>query len=157
MSSTPKSNICSFTYVFTLHLVTSTRGQLQPKCPNCSCTGRRGLAPRACGGATPGARETKISPHSLPRMSSSRRDLAIRPFSEAHGGFRRLAPTKMPQLFLYRSAWSRALFARRRDTGCARNEDFGTSFATDALFSSRSRDPSRRGGAQRLLGKDCQI
>ena len=64
---------------------------------------------------------------------------------EAHS-----AGTKMPQLFLYQSLWFRASRARQRDTGCARNEDLVIYFATDGFFSSRSRDPSRRGGARRL-------
>ena len=63
------------------------------------------------------------------------------------------AGIKMPQTVLDRSAWCRASRARRRDTGCARNEEFGTSFTRDELFSSRSRDPSRRGGARLCFGK----
>ena len=69
----------------------------------------------------------------------------------------RSAGTEMPESVLCRSAWSRGSRARRRDPGCARNEDLATSFARSDLFSSRSRDPSRRGGARRLLGKVSQI
>ena len=43
--------------------------------------------------------------------------------------------------------------ARRRDSGCAPNEDFEMKFATAGLFSSRSRGPSRREVARRLLRK----
>ena len=43
-----------------------------------------GVSLLACG-ATSGARETKSLEHLLPRMGSSRRDLAIRHGAEAHG------------------------------------------------------------------------
>ena len=62
----------------------------------------------------------------------------------------RAASPKITQLFLHKSASFRASRVRRRDTRCARNEDLATCFATDALFSSRSRDPSLQKGARRL-------
>ena len=50
----------------------------------------------------------------------------------------------------YTSQRGLASRARRCDTGCVRNEDFGISFPRDGLFSPRSCGPSRRGGARRL-------
>ena len=96
-------------------------------------------------------------------LSSSRRDLAIRRGAEARGGYPEKYAKSTPQApkclkpsYTIRRGF-RGSRARRRDSKCARNEDLATSFARSELFSSRSRDPSRRGGARRLPGKVSQI
>ena len=62
----------------------------------------------------------------------------------------RAASPKITLSFLHKSASFRAPRVRRRDTGCERNEDLARCFATDGLFSSRSRNPSFQKGARLL-------
>ena len=97
-----------------------------------------------------------IRPELRGTFSRSRRDLAICAFNASNAnGAAPCRPQIELKLPIQVGVVSRLPHAVAR-TRCARNEDFERSFARSELFSSRSRDPSRREVARRCFAKSRQ-
>ena len=128
-----------------------------PKVPKWSCTSPRGFSLARASGKDGLRANDGFKPKFSGALSISRRNLAIcaGDVRNAHGTAHRRHQNAL-KLPIQVGVVSRLPHAAAR-TRCARNEDFERSFARSELFSSRSRDPSRREVARRYFAKSRQI